>query len=182
MPTAKSARAVLGLVLVSTIAAACGSSGTGGPVGATTASGNSSPIALSRCMRANGLSNFPDPTMGSGGEGFPGGIIQSIGGGLTADGITFNGPALSRAERACSRYLTPKGPPPQLSASRRRELLAFAACMRSHGVPNFPDPPLSGGGGPHVTNGAPPSLLGLAAQAAVRACGHGAGHFQIVAP
>jgi hypothetical protein len=182
MPTATSARAVLGLVLVSTLAAACGSSGTGGPIGATTASGDSSPIALSRCMRANGLSNFPDPTMGSGGEGFPGGIIQSIGGGLTADGITFNGPALSRAERACSRYLTPKGPPPQLSAAQRKRLLALAACMRSHGVPNFPDPPISGAGGPRVINGPTPNLSSPAAQTAVRACGHGAGHFQIVAP
>jgi hypothetical protein len=180
MPTATSARTVLGLVLVSSLVAACGSGGTGGPVGATTASGNASPIGLSKCMRANGLSSFPDPTQGPGGEGFNG-IIRSADGGLTVDGINFSGPALARAQRACSRYLTPKGPPPQLSAAQRKRLLAFAACMRSHGVPNFPDPG-SGAGGPRVINGPPPNLSSPAAQTAIRACGHGAGHFQIVAP
>lgn len=179
MPTATSVRAVLGLALVSSLVAACGGGGTGGSVGATTASGNSSPIAMSKCMRANGLSHFPDPAMGSGGEGFPGGILQSSDGSLTADGITFSGPALTRAERACSRYLPPKGPPPQLSAAQRKRLLAFAACMRSHGVPDFPDP---GSGGPRAGNGPPLDLSGPAAQTAARACGHGAGHFQIVVP
>jgi hypothetical protein len=31
--------------------------------------------------------------------------------------------------------------------SQASQLLAFAGCMRSHGLPNFPDPSTSGGGG-----------------------------------
>ncbi|MGZ4175105.1 MAG: hypothetical protein ACXVSE_10390 [Solirubrobacteraceae bacterium] len=49
---------------------ACGTSGGGqATVGATTASGNASPLGLSQCMRAHGISNFPDPGNGPGGQG-----------------------------------------------------------------------------------------------------------------
>jgi hypothetical protein len=36
--------------------------------------------------------------------------------------------------------------PPLTPASKRASGLAFSKCMRSHGVPNFPDPNTSGGG------------------------------------
>ena len=42
---------------------ACGSSGGGqAAVGATTATGNASPLGLSQCMRAHGVPSFADPT------------------------------------------------------------------------------------------------------------------------
>ena len=83
MPSADTSRPVNGLRLGPSIAlavavscsvaiAACGGSGSGsapGVGGVTTATGNSSPVALSRCMRAHGLTNFPDPKQGSGGAG-----------------------------------------------------------------------------------------------------------------
>ena len=49
---------------------ACGSSG-GGPaaVGATTEAPNASPLGLPQCMRANGISHFPDLSTGPGGQG-----------------------------------------------------------------------------------------------------------------
>jgi hypothetical protein len=128
--------------------AACGSSGTQltGGGGATTATGNASPIALSRCMRTHGVPNFPDPTMGSGGEGFNG-IGRSIGGSdaMIVDGITFSGPALQGAQKACKQYLVPTGPPPKVSESQKQAAIAHAQCMRKHGVPNFPDPTFPGG-------------------------------------
>jgi hypothetical protein len=134
----------------------------------------SSPFALSKCMRANGLSNFPDPTAGPGGEGFNGIVVTSTGT-LTVDGINFAGPALKTAESACKVYLPPGGPPPQLSASQKATLLAFARCMRNNGVPNFPDPPLTGAGPTKIQGG----QTGIGPQApafkhAVAACGgHG---------
>jgi hypothetical protein len=80
--------------------AACGGSSTGtssSPYGP-----KSSPVALSKCMRANGLSNFPDPSAGPGSEGFNG-ILTSVGGhSLIVDGITFAGPALETAQKACA--------------------------------------------------------------------------------
>ena len=120
---------------------ACGSSGGGSQtaVGATTATGNASPLALSHCMRAHGVSNFPDPNQRPGGLGLS--IVQTPGSSaLTVQGVTFSGPAFQTAERACRQYLTPSGPPPALSASRRARLVTFAKCMRAHGVPSFADP------------------------------------------
>jgi hypothetical protein len=128
--------------------AACGSASPQAAAGgATTATGNASPIALSQCMRTHGVPNFPDPVMGSGGEGFPNGLIRSPDGSLTVDNIPFSGPALQTAERACKQYLVPSGPPPKASASQKQAAVANAQCMRKHGVPNFPDPEFPSGGG-----------------------------------
>lgn len=127
---------------------ACGSSSAQTAGGdATTATGNASPIALSRCMRSHGVPNFPDPTMGSGGEGFPEGLGRSSDGSLIVDNITFSGPALRGAEQACRQYLIPTGPPPKISESQKLAAIAFARCMRKHGVPNFPDPTFASGVG-----------------------------------
>jgi hypothetical protein len=99
-------------------------------------------------MRANGLTNFPDPSQGSGGLGFPGGVILSVGGELTVDGVSFSGPALKKASQACKTYLPPSGAPPALSSQQKAQMLRLAKCMRANGVPSFPDPgsprPISG--------------------------------------
>jgi len=155
------------------LAACGGGSGSNSAVGATTESPNSSgsPVGLSRCMRAHGVTNFPDPSGGSGGEGFPGGVIRSINGTLVVDGITFDGPVADAAEKACARFLMPSGPPPQPTAKQREAALTFARCMRAHGVPNFPDPSFSGGPGKAVS---PPAGMNPTAPAfkhAAAACG-----------
>lgn len=160
--------ALAGVTCALALAACGGGNGNGGgAVGGTTATGDASPLALSECMRANGVPKFPDPDQGSGGLGFSGGLMRGSDGGLTVDGIAFNGPALRTAEKACARYLIPKGPPPQLTSRQEAGQLALAECMRKHGVPNFPDPG-SGGGGPTVDSNSP------AYQSAANACG-GAG-------
>lgn len=158
--------------------AACGSSRSTGyhnaryPYGAPNV-----PASLSRCMRANGLSGFPDPVAGPGGEGLP--LSVNTDGSLTAAGQTFAGPALRSAERVCKEYLPPGGPPPKPSAEQQRQALAFARCMRAHGVPNFPDPTFSGGGP------AQRPLAGInpdapAVRTAARVCGAGGrGNFEI---
>lgn len=120
-------------------------------------------------MRDNGLSNFPDPTAGPGGEGFNGITVTNTDA-LTVDGINFAGPALKTAEKACSEYLPLGGPAPQLSAAETARLLAFARCMRTHGVSNFPDPsagsPTKAAGGPNGLD-----LQAPAFRQAVTACG-----------
>jgi len=143
--------------------AACGSSGSHGyhnpkyPYGAPNV-----PISLSKCMRANGVSGFPDPREGpgGGGVGWPGGLIAEAPGELVVMGQPFAGPALVRAEQKCQEYMPPKGPPPALSAGQRAAALANAACMRRHGLPNFPDPTFNGPGqslnlGPGLNPGSP---------------------------
>jgi hypothetical protein len=127
------ALAIAGCAMVT---AACGSSGGGlTAAGATNPTGNASPLGLSQCMRAHGISNFPDPSNG--------GLTISATPGdatLTVQGITFSGPAFQSAEQACKKYLMPGGRPPQPSAAQRARFLAFAKCMRASGVPTFSDP------------------------------------------
>jgi hypothetical protein len=65
-------------------------------------------------------------------------------GGVTIDGNVDPGsPRFQSALRACRKYL-PGGGPPSLTPSQKAEwvegMSQFAACMRAHGVPGFPDP------------------------------------------
>jgi len=95
--------------------------GTGGPSG----------LAFARCMRANGVPNFPDPSAGRG-------LVFS-----TA-GINPAAPAFKAAHAKCHELLPggPPGPGTQTypSAQTLAKLLNIARCMRDHGVPQFPDP------------------------------------------
>ena len=129
----------------------------------------SSPASLSRCMRANGLSGFPDPEAGpSGAVGLP--LMVNSDGSLTAENQTFAGPALRRAELACKIYLPPAGGPPAPSPAQQRRALAFARCMRANGVPSFPDPTSSG----HpVASGTQLSVSSPAFKSAAKTCGAG---------
>ena len=134
-------------VTVAVAIAACGGTGSK-PSGSSSPYGpSSSPAAMSRCMRANGVSGFPDPRAGpnGGGVGFPGGLIVTGSDSMVVMGIPFSGPALIHAEKACKEYLPPGGPPPAVSESQKVAAIANAECMRKHGVPNFPDPTFSGG-------------------------------------
>jgi hypothetical protein len=133
------AAALAGLTLV---AAGCGgssgakvaqlgtTSGANGPSSAS-ASSSAGPTAYSACMRSHGLANFPDP--GNDGR-------------INAAGIDKRSPAFQAAYRAC-RALDPGG---QLNQQTRTQLqrqlpqlLAFAKCMRAHGVHTFPDPDIA---------------------------------------
>jgi hypothetical protein len=79
-------------------------------------------------MRSHGIPNFPDPD--SNGQISKDKIIQ----------LGASGSQLQAAQRACLK-LWPYQPPAQ---AEQRQLLAddlkFAQCMRSHGLPDFPDP------------------------------------------
>ncbi len=47
-------------------------------------------------------------------------------------------------------------PSPQQRAKMQAALLAFSACMRSHGLPDFPDPTFPTGGGAEMKVGGGP--------------------------
>ena len=112
------------------IAVLAGACGGGAPTG--TGSGNGQTpyqqaLAYARCMRAHGDPGFPDPN---------------------SQGLFPHpaGPQYQSASRACG-HLLPSQP---LTAAQKQEhvsqALKFAACMRSHGVPSFPDPTIVQGG------------------------------------
>ena len=89
------------------------------------------------CVRSHGEPNFPDPNA-------QGQFSMSV---VTAGGIDPRSPQLGRAVQACEKDLPKSGSAalsPAAQAQARQQALAFATCMRSHGVPNFPDPPPGG--------------------------------------
>src|SRR5438067_5305919 len=88
---------------------------------------------FSACMRKHGVTNFPDPSSQ--------GVI-SIHSGM---GIDPQSPAFQSARSACAKLLPNGGQPtPAQIAQRQQQMLAFAKCMRAHGIKDFPDPSSGG--------------------------------------
>jgi hypothetical protein len=132
------ALALAGVFVLSLLAAACGGSSgakvaqTGTTTGPKPSGASADPNAYSACMRNHGVGNFPDPDSG---------------GALKTQGIDTNSPTFQAAARACKSLApTPTPAPPAEQAQLQAQLLAFAKCMRSHGVPAFRDPQSESGG------------------------------------
>jgi hypothetical protein len=90
-------------------------------------------VKFSGCMRSHGVTGFPDPSIGS--NGLP---TLTINAGPTTNPQS---PAFRAAKQACKKELPNLGPQtPAEKATANAAALKYAACMRSHGVPNFPDP------------------------------------------
>jgi hypothetical protein len=116
--------------------------------GSSSGSGSVSVLAFSRCMRSRGVPNFPDPVAGD--------KLPKI----SAEGLGVSNSQFNAAERGCQRLL----PTGEISGSRTGisstvercivggvcptavtqwladKELKFAQCMRSHGVPEWPEP------------------------------------------
>jgi hypothetical protein len=86
-------------------------------------------LQLAQCMRSHGVPNFPDPSPG-------GGQLNAI----SAAGINTQSPTYQAALQACKKYTPAGNITPAQSAAENAKGLEFSQCMRSHGVPNFPDP------------------------------------------
>jgi hypothetical protein len=125
-------------------------------------------FAMARCMRSHGVSNFPDPRPGG---GFT--VVSAAGSStLTVDGITFDGPAFESAIRTCKFFGGGTAPPP-ISAAQQQQMIAKARCIRTHGVPNFPDPTFGPGGeGAGINLGPGDNLQAPAVRRALKACAH----------
>jgi hypothetical protein len=118
---------------VAHLAAGTGSGATtgGGAAGPGSGSPEAALLAFSKCMRSNGIPNFPDPS-GSGGFSFRRG-----------SGIDPLSPAFKAAQAKCKKFQPGGGPPgsgPPPSAQVLAHWLNISQCMRRHGVPDFPDP------------------------------------------
>lgn len=91
------------------------------------------PVAFSECMRSHGVPDFPDPKITSGG-----GEVISI--------PDSDSPRFEAALKSCRKFLPDGGgSSPAQQAQEQDQLLRFARCMRARGVPDFPDPTVSGG-------------------------------------
>lgn len=175
------ALALAALAATALLVAACGGNS---PPGATGSTQYQKALAFSKCMRAHGALGFPDPTSQ---------------GTITVTQALLNNPQIHSAAPSCKNLL-PRGAV-QIPAGLQRKLetqaLQYTACMRSHGVPNFPDPTIhngsigfhvavaagapapqssgapaskpSAGSGPKPSAGGPPAMPAQL-QAAQRAC------------
>jgi hypothetical protein len=143
-PSWRAGALAAGLVALGLSAAAC-SSGPGGPGVASVSSSASqasshsgtkpSTLAYAQCMQSHGIKNFPEP--GSNGA------LQLAPGQSLPDP---NSPQFQAAFKVCVP-LNPAGsiaPNAQQQAQQVAKDIALAKCMRSHGVPNFPDPDVNG--------------------------------------
>jgi hypothetical protein len=113
---------------------------TTGASGSTPKSGSSrnDPQAYSTCMRKHGVTKFPDAG--------PHGELKLTAGPGT--GLDPNSALFKSAEKACQGLQPGGGPPsPAQQAKDLQRMLDFSRCMRSHGVPGFPDPQTRAGGG-----------------------------------
>jgi hypothetical protein len=93
-------------------------------------------------MRAHGVPNFPEPEISNNGNEHKVAV-------RVTPAITGN-PNFNSAQHACAK-LAPGGGPGEgsnrpISPQEQSQYLKAAACIRSHGIPDFPDPTFSGGG------------------------------------
>jgi hypothetical protein len=136
---------VLGLLLALALATgACSGGGKGSGVASlgdgkatpTTRAGGSqderqAALNWARCVRQHGI-NLPDPRVR--GDG----IVQQL-----PDRAERDGPKFKAAQQACRQFQANGGQPSPPSSREVRQALAFARCMRQHGI-NVPDPRVTG--------------------------------------
>jgi hypothetical protein len=118
-------------VILALLAVACGG-GSSSPVAAGDTAYQMA-AAYARCMRSHGAPNWPDPNN-------EGQFVKTL-----ANRADFSAPA--PAHNAC-RHLLPHGG--QITTAEQQKIaplmLKFAACMRSHGITNMPDPTVNSQG------------------------------------
>jgi hypothetical protein len=146
---ARTGAAIIAAAGLALLAAACsGSPSSTGSSGSPGAQGSA--VAYSACMRSQGVPDYPDPD--SSGQ-LPKGDAQQFG---------VSTSRYQAAQQACQHLFPTGGSPQQQDAQCMQNNdctqaqvqqmmtadLKLARCMRSHGVPNFPDPANGGSGGP----------------------------------
>ena len=160
-PGGKSVGAWVGLVVLvagaASLAAGCGGGSSGQRVatlgtatstttpsaaassGKTSASPTSTALAFSQCMRTHGEPSFPEPVF----EGKSAHVTIHAG-----SGVDPNSPQFTAANNKCKHLLPNNGAPSPgqtISPAEQTDYIKAAACMRSHGVPDFPDPTFGSG-------------------------------------
>lgn len=136
-PAARTAAAIIATAALALLAVACSgspsSTGSGGSSNAGESADSRIGVSYANCMRSNGVPKYPDP--GNSNElanGLPKVSLQQL---------QVSSSQYQAAQSACAHLLPNSGQMTQtqsqqdLNAMRR-----YARCMRSHGVPTWPDP------------------------------------------
>jgi hypothetical protein len=154
-PTARTAAAIIATAALALLAAACtsgspSSTGSGGSSSAGGSTNSPSAVGFSRCMRSHGVPNYPDPDSSG---ALPKTDPQRLG---------ISSSQLRAAQTACQDLLPSTGGsvqqvqqcflagdcPPAVVQRLLNVERRFAQCMRSHGVPHWPDPTIDSQGRP----------------------------------
>jgi hypothetical protein len=129
--------AIIATTVLILLAAACSgspsSTGSGGPPDAAGSTNSPSALAFSACMRSHGVLNFPDPDSS--------GALPKVG----PQQLGVSSSQFQAAQNACESLLQPSDAQVLQTLSGMRD---FAHCMRSHGVPDWPDPTTDSSGQP----------------------------------
>jgi hypothetical protein len=120
---------LVALVALAVLAPACGTASAGPPAAA--AAGDASAVGYAQCMRSHGVPEYPDPN--SSGE-----LPKITPANETQLGVSDS--RFNAAASACQDLWPYQEPPPAFQRQELTDALKFARCMRSHGVPNWPDP------------------------------------------
>jgi hypothetical protein len=116
------------LVLVAAVGAGCSDTSDQTSADDTT---RDRAMTFARCMRDNGVKDFPDPD--------PSGEL-TVDGVLNGTSLDPNSAAWKKAIEAC-KELEPAGfTGHKRSAAEQKAALQFAQCMRDNGITDFPDP------------------------------------------
>jgi hypothetical protein len=110
------------------------SSASSGAAQGGSAAPGSQAIAYSACMREHGVPNFPDPKITTNGS--------EVKVAVRVDPAISGNPHFNSAQQACKKLLPEGGPGGgsnhQITPQEQSQYLKAAACIRSHGIPNFP--------------------------------------------
>jgi hypothetical protein len=171
--TARNAVVIMAVVAMAALAAGCSgspsSAGSGASPHAAASASSRSDVAFSACMRSRGVPSYPDPTVVGGVPTLPKGGAQRFG---------VSSSVFTAAQRACQHLLPATGGSLTASSLRQCYLAGacpqalvqhamtagrlFAECMRSHGVPTWPDPSIDSQGRPlfaiNVPRAVPPLM------------------------
>jgi hypothetical protein len=123
-------------------------------------------LVYAGCMRSHGDPGFPGPVL----------VNNSHEHGVTLEGVDQNSPQFVSANNACKHLLPDDGNGPSQAqlAQMMTRALKYSQCMRSHGLPNFPDPTESPNGiGLRLSGIDPNSAQFQAAQTACRSLSPG---------
>jgi hypothetical protein len=91
----------------------------------TTTTAREKAVKYAECLRANAVSDFPDP---------------NASGQFPSYGVSVTPTVWRRATTACKALAPPGAGSAKLTPTQLSDALRFAQCVREHGVPDFPDP------------------------------------------
>jgi hypothetical protein len=163
------------VLLAALLAAGIAGCDTGGPGGGSATPPSSAPagrqqlLALGqewvKCLRDKGLPRMPDPELSS--EGY---LQFPVAGGYNWKDDLRKHPATIEACQSIEDRYPPNAfrPRQQFTADDLRKLAEYAACVRGHGIPEFPDPNAEGEfdlSGTPLANGIPGALRDKADEA-----------------